>query len=206
MASISYKPLYLQVREILLSRIDNGMLSAREMIIPSESVLAEEFGTSISTIRQAVSMLAADGITGQKAGQRYVCLRSKDDNPVLGLARHLTISTRVNTPNKLCSTAIEAFQKQLSFYLCRIYSFSRRFQPKRIIISHHRRQCAGCRAYSVALDEFFCIPGRTCSPGGFTESQTPGQPVLQKRSIWRTLSQHVVFCGLGTLSGIIAGQ
>ncbi len=68
MPTVSYKPLYLQVREILQQRIADGVYCQGDLI-PSEAILAQEFGTSISTIRQAISMLSADGVLVKKQGR-----------------------------------------------------------------------------------------------------------------------------------------
>ncbi len=65
---VSYNPLYLQVKDVLLKRIVDGSYSPGK-IIPSESRLADDFGTSISTIRQALSILVADGILNKKQGR-----------------------------------------------------------------------------------------------------------------------------------------
>jgi ABC-type glycerol-3-phosphate transport system substrate-binding protein len=65
---VSYKPLYLQVKDILAKRIVNGVYRRGEAI-PSETKLAEGFGTSISTIRQALSILVADGVLLKKQGK-----------------------------------------------------------------------------------------------------------------------------------------
>ena len=65
---VSYKPLYLQIKEILLNRIIDEEYRKGEAI-PSESKLAEEFGTSISTIRQALSILVADEFLIKKQGK-----------------------------------------------------------------------------------------------------------------------------------------
>jgi ABC-type glycerol-3-phosphate transport system substrate-binding protein len=67
-ARLNYNPLYLQVKEVLLKRIVDGQHKAGELI-PSESRLAEDFGTSISTIRQALSLLVADGVLVKKQGK-----------------------------------------------------------------------------------------------------------------------------------------
>ncbi len=65
---ISYNPLYLQVKDILLKRIVDGEYERGESI-PSESKLAADFGTSISTIRQAVSILVSEGYLVKKQGK-----------------------------------------------------------------------------------------------------------------------------------------
>jgi ABC-type glycerol-3-phosphate transport system substrate-binding protein len=72
---ISYNPLYLQVKDILLKRIVDGIYAQGESI-PSELKLAADFGTSVSTIRQAVSILVSDGYLVRKQGKgTYVSVR-----------------------------------------------------------------------------------------------------------------------------------
>jgi len=66
--AVSYKPLYLQVKDILLKRVVDGLYRPGNSI-PSESQLAADFGTSISTIRQAVSILVSEGYLVKKQGK-----------------------------------------------------------------------------------------------------------------------------------------
>jgi multiple sugar transport system substrate-binding protein len=66
--SISYNPLYLQVKEVILKRLAEGSY-APGTIIPSEQKLSADFGTSISTIRQALSILVSDGYLVKKQGK-----------------------------------------------------------------------------------------------------------------------------------------
>lgn len=111
-SSIRYKPLYLQVREKLLARIDTGNYRSGDTI-PSESVLAEEFGTSISTIRQAISMLADDGLLIKKQGKGTYVSEQKT---------HLRLATCLDTIDPVerelirqtVSEAIGTFQNQYS--------------------------------------------------------------------------------------------
>jgi ABC-type glycerol-3-phosphate transport system substrate-binding protein len=63
-----YNPLYLQVREILLKRIVDGVYP-RGAALPSESRLAAEFHTSVSTVRQALSTLVAEGVLNKRQGK-----------------------------------------------------------------------------------------------------------------------------------------
>jgi len=65
---LAYNPLYLQVKDVLMRRIVDGQHAPGELL-PSESRLAAEFGTSVSTIRQALSLLVADGILAKKQGK-----------------------------------------------------------------------------------------------------------------------------------------
>ncbi|GAK59558.1 putative bacterial extracellular solute-binding protein [Candidatus Vecturithrix granuli] len=65
---VRYTPLYLQVKDVLLKRITNNVYQRGEAI-PSEATLAREFGASVSTIRQALALLAADGVLVKKQGK-----------------------------------------------------------------------------------------------------------------------------------------
>jgi len=61
-------PLYLQVKESLLQKIDAGAW-AEESLIPTESELCEEYGVSKITVREAVRILVKDGRLSRKAGK-----------------------------------------------------------------------------------------------------------------------------------------
>lgn len=65
---IKYNPLYNQVKEVILQRIADGEYLPGSTI-PSESKLSKDFGTSVSTIRQAISILIDDGILEIKKGK-----------------------------------------------------------------------------------------------------------------------------------------
>ncbi len=65
---LNYNPLYLQVRDVLFKRIVDGRYPPGELL-PSESRLASDFGTSVSTIRQALSLLVADGVLVKRQGK-----------------------------------------------------------------------------------------------------------------------------------------
>ena len=72
---ISYNPLYLQVKDLLLKRIVADGCKPGDLL-PSESRLAEDFGTSVSTVRQALSILVAEDILTKKQGKgTFVCDR-----------------------------------------------------------------------------------------------------------------------------------
>jgi ABC-type glycerol-3-phosphate transport system substrate-binding protein len=73
---LNYNPLYLQVRDVLFKRIVDGLHEPGQLI-PSESRLAADFGTSISTVRQALSLLVADGVLVKKQGKGTVVSERK---------------------------------------------------------------------------------------------------------------------------------
>ncbi|MCP4405250.1 MAG: extracellular solute-binding protein [bacterium] len=66
---IRYQPLYMQVKGLLLKRIVNGDYKSGE-VIPGESALARDLETSVYTVRQAISLLVADGVLTKKQGKR----------------------------------------------------------------------------------------------------------------------------------------
>ena len=68
MESVSYNPLYLQVKEVILRRIVEGVYQPGELI-PSEKELSKDFRTSVSTVRQALSILVSDGYLLKKQGR-----------------------------------------------------------------------------------------------------------------------------------------
>lgn len=65
---VRYKPLYLQVKDVILTRIEQDLYRDGESI-PTEAKLAEEFGTSVTTIRQALTLLVNEGILIKKPGR-----------------------------------------------------------------------------------------------------------------------------------------
>jgi len=67
-SGISYNPLYLQVKEVILKRLADGVYTPGKLI-PSEQRLAADFGTSVSTIRQALSILVSEGYLVKKQGK-----------------------------------------------------------------------------------------------------------------------------------------
>lgn len=62
------RPLYLQVRELLISRIDQGVLGMGDML-PNEFLLSTEFGVSIGTIRKAIDHLEELGLVARRQGR-----------------------------------------------------------------------------------------------------------------------------------------
>lgn len=64
----SSTPLYLQVKEIVVSRISNGKWQSGDLI-PTEIELMKEFNVSRTTIRQAISILVQEGILEKRQGR-----------------------------------------------------------------------------------------------------------------------------------------
>ncbi len=64
----SPKPLYAQVRDLLLARIRSGEWGAGESL-PNEYTLSTEFDVSIGTVRRAVAELEENGVLVRKQGR-----------------------------------------------------------------------------------------------------------------------------------------
>lgn len=63
--------LYLQVKDVLINRIQQGVWKP-ETLIPTEQELIKEFNVSRTTIRQAISILVQDGLLEKKQGHGTV--------------------------------------------------------------------------------------------------------------------------------------
>jgi GntR family transcriptional regulator len=88
------RPLYSQVRDILLERINRGDWGPGDAL-PNEFQLSTEFGVSIGTIRRSISELEEVGIVIRKQGRgtyvsdpaakvslRFFALRAPDGEPI----------------------------------------------------------------------------------------------------------------------------
>lgn len=60
-------PLYMQIKDLIVSRISEGLWSPGELI-PSEMQLAQELGVSQGTVRKAISELVEKNILTRKQG------------------------------------------------------------------------------------------------------------------------------------------
>jgi GntR family transcriptional regulator len=67
-ASQTYRPLYRQVRDILLERIGAGVWRAGETL-PSEQALALDLGVSQGTVRKVLDALTAEGLVERRQGK-----------------------------------------------------------------------------------------------------------------------------------------
>jgi GntR family transcriptional regulator len=108
------KPLYAQVRELILARIRSGEWAAGETL-PNEFVLATECGVSIGTIRRAIEGLEESGVLVRKQGRgtylsgsgpsaledKFNRLRGIDGRPMSVTRQMLGIERRRPTPLEL---------------------------------------------------------------------------------------------------------
>ncbi len=65
---MKYIPLYVQLKDIIQKRIVNKEYDEYKAL-PSEATLAKEFKTSVSTVRQALALLVAEGIVEKRQGK-----------------------------------------------------------------------------------------------------------------------------------------
>lgn len=84
----SYRPLYQQIKEALLSRIVSGDWPPGTFI-PSETALSEEYGVSVGTLRKALDDLASDMVVIRHQGKGTVVATHDSDRSLFQFF-HLT--------------------------------------------------------------------------------------------------------------------
>lgn len=67
-ANVGNRPLYAQVRDLLLARISSGAWRPGDLI-PNEFAIARELGVSQGTVRKALDSLAADHVLVRRQGR-----------------------------------------------------------------------------------------------------------------------------------------
>jgi GntR family transcriptional regulator len=82
----SYRPLYQQIKEALLSRIVSGEWPPGTFI-PSEAALSEEYGVSVGTLRKAVDALASDLVVIRYQGKGTVVATHDSDRSLFQFFR-----------------------------------------------------------------------------------------------------------------------
>ncbi|GGX77423.1 GntR family transcriptional regulator [Litchfieldella qijiaojingensis] len=110
----SYRPLYQQIKEALMSRIVSGDWPPGTFI-PSESTLAREYGVSVGTLRKALDTLASEHVVIRHQGKGTVVATHDSDRSLfqffhlvrLDGTRSLPIS-RVLIRERRVATADEA--------------------------------------------------------------------------------------------------
>lgn len=78
---MSQQPVYLQVREWLMSQIESGELP-EESLLPPEQELATRLGVSRPTVRQAMLELVRDGVIARERGKGTTVLGRRLQYPV----------------------------------------------------------------------------------------------------------------------------
>lgn len=88
---IKRKALYLEVIDVLMQLIQEGKYPPKSKL-PSEEQLAQEFGVSRVTLREALRVLAEDGVIIRRHGNGTF-IRDQKNTPVQDLSTILSIST-----------------------------------------------------------------------------------------------------------------
>lgn len=104
------QPAYLQIRDELKHRVDEKIWKIGERL-PSERDLAEEFGVSRMTLRQAVSLLVEEGVLERRVGSgTYVASRRVQEK-----MRGTTSFTEIIlSQGKEPTTKLLSYQRQLA--------------------------------------------------------------------------------------------
>jgi DNA-binding GntR family transcriptional regulator len=74
------RPVWLQVYEIIRSRIDEGTYAPR-MPLPSSARLVQEFGIARGTARKVLDRLVEDGVARTVPGKGTFVVGTQDDAP-----------------------------------------------------------------------------------------------------------------------------
>ena len=85
--SLSFRPLYLQIRDLLVERLDAAQWGPGEAI-PSELELAARYGVSQGTVRKAIDALAADNLVVRRQGKgTYVATHTEERSSMFRFLR-----------------------------------------------------------------------------------------------------------------------
>lgn len=72
----SYYPVYIQIKQVLLDRINNGMYTYGQRL-PAEMLLAEEFSVTRVTLRRALEMLRQEGVLESSRGVGWTVIHHR---------------------------------------------------------------------------------------------------------------------------------
>jgi len=117
----SFKPLYQQVKELMLSRLTERAWEPGE-ILPSESQLASEFGVSQGTVRKALDELTAENLLRRSQGRgtfvsehttnrsvfHFLNLVDEQGNKQIPLSKLLSIVKSKATPDEAKALLLSA--------------------------------------------------------------------------------------------------
>src|ERR671933_339175 len=78
---LGYRPLYRQVRELLVRRLAEGVWQPGQLL-PSEGQLAAELGVSQGTVRKALDALTADSLLVRRQGRGTFVAEHDDQQSV----------------------------------------------------------------------------------------------------------------------------
>ena len=103
-AEVSYNaPIYLQLREVVRSKIEDGEY-APGTAIPSENLLASTYGINRLTVRSAIDALVNEGLLKRVQGKGvYVVAQIERDLEVLGGFTQTMNAKNVETRRKILS-------------------------------------------------------------------------------------------------------
>ena len=164
----SYKPLYLQISEILRNQIKEGKYSAGDML-PSESELLDNFPVSRNTAKRALEELVRDGLAVRIQGKGTFVPKSivdfglhrltsfTEETLFKGLVPSSKVIKFVQIPaNELLSKSLEIAQGDSVYQLKRIrfgddfpMAIQESFIPEKL--------CKGLDAYDFSQESLFFV-------------------------------------------------
>lgn len=133
-----FSPLYLQIKNLLLSGLEKGDWKPGEMI-PSEMELAQRYQVSQGTVRKAIDELSQDKLLVRKQGKgtfvathseqgvqyRFLKLVANDENPqFIGPAKRDIVWCRRTQASKEESKALQLKPDSTVWHIRRVLSFA----------------------------------------------------------------------------------
>jgi GntR family transcriptional regulator len=220
-------PLYFQLEELLLKRIDEGTYLPGEAI-PTEDQLEREFGVSRTTVRQAVARLALGGKVTRIPGKGTFVTEHRRVRPGLRSILEDSVAPKMNIDEKVIVARAERPPRRVTevlgvakseqvIHLQRVRFVDGEplclydsYLPARLVPNLHQVSLVEASLYKT-LESVY---GLTLSdgeeeiePGLATAQQAdllgvrPGSPVLVMRRVTFLSSREPIECTTGVLCG-----
>lgn len=111
-------PLYHQLKEILRTQIENGVWKTGELI-PNENQLAEDYGLSRGTVREAMDDLVREGMLNRQRGRGTFVASPKLEQGILSLysVHEYTKQTGHTPSSNIIDFVIENANKKIAEHL-----------------------------------------------------------------------------------------
>ena len=77
-ATLGYRPLYRQVKELLMKRLSDGSWTPGQLL-PSEPDIAADLGVSPGTVRKALDEMSAESLLVRRQGRGTFVARHDDE-------------------------------------------------------------------------------------------------------------------------------
>ena len=147
------KPLYLQVRDVLVNRISGGDWRPGSSL-PNETLLAQQLGISIGTVRKALDIMESERIVTRRQG-RGTFVNDFSQQPLF----FSNFTTRGGQPligEKRCKSVSHEFASEETAFQLDMVPNDEVIVVKRV--RHHDKRCYMTETCSLPLKKFPHLP------------------------------------------------